>query len=396
MKYLILSDLHIGDGTAKDDFEYDEELSNLLDSYKSKDTVLVLNGDILEIVETKRVKEHGLKPFFKLVEDLEPEVIEDIVKNHEKVFKSFRDFSKISKIIYVVGNHDYYLLKNERLKEKLLEFVDNVEIVPFYYINEIATLIMHGNQFDVLNRFVLDKKTGEIIPPLGDFIARYMMVNFDEYIESFVPKDVIKDYDNVRPLLDVFNWFEHVTEIYHLSENLVELWVKNFLQVMRTATAKQWLKKNYPVLRFYSKLFLNKLGGMKLGEAMIRFVMKFRGLRRTNYLLKISKKILTGKKRLSKEFFVGYDSIEPPLNATLKGLILGHIHHAEFEFFQKDNDVRFYLNAGTWRPVVERTKNIKNGFQKKAILSFAIVDIKDGDLDISLHTTNKLEKISIP
>ncbi len=394
MKYLILSDLHVGDGSAKDDFYYDDELVELLKGYQDKSVTLILNGDILELVESQAVKELGMISFFELIEKLEPHVIDSIVENHQKAFSAIRDFAKRNPVIYIAGNHDYYILKNEKLQTRIKELIGDIEIKPYHFIEELSTLIIHGNQFDVLNRFIKDKKTGNLVPPLGDFIARYMMVNFEEYIEEIVPKNVIRDYDNVRPLLDVFNWFEHVTELYKIGEDLLELWIKNFLELMKCTTAKYWLKKNYPFLRFLSKLFLNRLGGMKLGEMLVRLTMKIRSWRRTDYLVKVAKKILMGKRGLKEEDFFGYEGNGIPKD-PIRGIVMGHIHHAQLEIFHANGQHKFYLNTGTWRPVVERIRSVKRGFQKKAELTFALLSRNGKDVDISIHTTNKLEEISV-
>ncbi len=393
MRYLILSDLHIGDGSAKDDFVYDEELSNLLDDFSKEESItLILNGDTLELVESEIVKSLGLIPFEELVEKLDGDLIDSIFENHPRVLEAFRNFSRKHKIIYVVGNHDYYLLKNERLRERLVELIGNVEVVPYHYIEEISTLVIHGSQFDVINKFTYDRKTGKLVPPLGDYIVRYMMVNFDEYIEEFVPKKVIRDYDNVRPLLDVFNWFDHVMEFYNISEDILELWIRNFLNLMRTDIAKNWLKKNYPILRFSSKLFLNKFGGIKLGEMIVRMTMKLRMLRRTDYLLNVAKKILLGKRRLKKEDFAGFDD-DPPLDLELDGIVMGHIHHSAFEVFPvKGGGYKFYMNCGTWRPVVERL-NGKRGFQKKAELFHGLINLNHKGVEITTSSKNKLEEV---
>ncbi|MCD6450446.1 MAG: metallophosphoesterase [Thermotogaceae bacterium] len=395
MKYLVLSDLHIGDGSSKDDFNYDKELINLLNDFMKKDVVLILNGDIFELVETNRVKEKGLIPFEKLVQVLEPEVIDDIVSIHKEVFEKIKEFSEKKKVIYIIGNHDYYILRNKKLKERVKKHLGNVEIRPYFYIDNLKVLVLHGNQFDVLNKFTYNKKTGIVTPPLGDFIVRYMMVNFDEHIKHLVPKDVIKDYDNVRPLLDVFNWFDHVKELYNIGEDLLEFWIKNFLDVMRSHVAKNWMKTNYPFLRFLSKLFLNNHGGIKLGELSVRAVMKLRNLRRSNYLSKISKKILSGKRKIKKDDLLGYEDGEDIFNVDLRGIVMGHIHHSDLDIFYVDGETKFYLNTGTWRPVVEKMRHVKNGFQKRAELTYAILGKNGKDIEISLNTTNKLEEISI-
>jgi len=395
VRYLILSDLHIGDGASKDDFYYDKELVSLLDNFIEEDVVLVLNGDIFELIEANRVKEKGLIPFEELVQVLEPEVIDDIATMHKEVFDKIREFAEKRKVIYIIGNHDYYILKNEKLKERLKEYLGNIEIKPYLYIDDFKVLILHGNQFDVLNKFSYNEKKGTIIPPLGDYIVRHMMVNFDEHVKHIVPASVIKDYDNVRPLLDVFNWLEHVEGLYDTGEDLREYWIESFLDVMKSRVAKDWMRANYPFLRFLSKIFLNRIGGIKLGEMSVRTVMKIRDLRRTNYLSEVAKKILSGKRRIEREDLLGYENGEDIFDVDLRGIVMGHIHHSDLEICYVDGETKFYLNTGAWRPVVEKLQHVKNGFQKRVELTYALFGKSGNDIEISLNTTNKLEKVSI-
>ncbi len=394
MKYLILSDLHIGDGSSKDDFHYDREIVELLERYKDEEITLVLNGDAFEILESECVRRLGLISFEELVEKICPEIIDEIERNHPKVFQLFREFSKDHEIVYIVGNHDYYILKNEGLRKKIEEKLEKVRILPFFYIEELSTLVIHGNQFDVINKFTVDRKTGKIIPPLGDFIPRYMMVYFDERIEELVPKDVIVDYDNIRPLLDVFDWLKFVNEMYNIGEDLVEIWVGNFLNLMRSSFAKSWLKSNYPFLRFASRIFLNRFGGIKLGSILVRAVLGIRRARRTDYLLKVAKKILTGFRKLQPSDFIGYELDGFDLNVPLKGIVMGHIHHSKFQIFSTSDGYKFYLNTGTWRPVVEKIKGDRKAFQKKAELFYAVLNKVNGEIDVEINSKTKLEKIS--
>ncbi|WP_323128247.1 metallophosphoesterase [Thermosipho ferrireducens] len=228
-KILFISDMHIGDGSAKDDFEYDDLFEKIINDFSElSDIELCIVGDGLEILETRMVLDNGLIPFKDLVNNIEKEVLIDIEKKHPKVFKALRRFGKSHKINYIVGNHDYYFLKNEKLCEKLCEMIPNLEIKPYFYDASSKILVVHGNQFDPINRFTIDRKTGELIPPLGDFIVRYMMNHFDNKVRNFVPKEIIKDYDNVRPTLDLFYWFEVVMETYNLGIDLLEMWVSSF------------------------------------------------------------------------------------------------------------------------------------------------------------------------
>lgn len=393
MKRLFLSDLHIGDGSAKDDFEFDAELSNLIaDFSQHSDAEIVIVGDGFEILESRAVKEIGLVSFDELGTKLDGSVIDAIAKKHPLVFDTFREFTKNHNMFYVVGNHDYYLLSNKFLRERLAELL-NVQIVPYYYNPDIGILAIHGNQFDIINKFGYDKKNNSLVPPLGDYIARYMMFYFDEYVQALAPFEVTRDYDNVRPALDVFHWFDRAVEVYDLGVDILELWISTFLQMMRTSEAKFWMKKNFPVMHCFSKLFLNRVGGMSLGSFLVRATMKIRNFRKTDYLYKTAKQMLKGKRSLGKEDLLGYCDQKPEIE-ELNGVIFGHIHHNCLRIIPHDGQNKFYINCGSWRPVVEKVNGKKKfGFQRKAELFYAIIiDDPGSDLEIITSVTNKMNR----
>lgn len=391
MRQIFISDLHIGDGSAKDDFSFDEDLIELLEHFSVQpNTELIIVGDGLELLESRAVKDLGLVSFDVLISSLDERVLRDIEKRHSKLFESFRRFSRAHKVIYVVGNHDYYLLVNRKLREELQGLL-GCEVVPYYYDENVGLLAMHGNQFDLINKFTKDGD-GNIIPPLGDYMARYMMFHFDDYVESLIPVEILADYDNVRPNLDVFHWFERVLQVYDLGVDILELWISTFLRMMHTVEARTWMKKNFPYLRCLSKLFLNRWGGIKLGSLLIRTVMRIRSLRRSDYLFDKAKKLLKNGK-LDADELVGYfegDIQLPKLNVV----VFGHIHHHAFRIVPTRNQNKFYINCGTWRPVVEKVNGKKKyGFQKKAELFYAVVSaLKNQDLEITTNVKNKTSK----
>ncbi|SHH19979.1 UDP-2,3-diacylglucosamine diphosphatase [Thermosipho atlanticus] len=386
-RYLFISDLHIGDGSAKDDFEFDKVFEKTLEDFSSLSEVeLFIVGDGFELLETSKVSKFGLIEFEELINKLEPDIIIDIEKKHRKVFDALRNFAKNNKIHYIVGNHDYYLLKNLKLQEKLKELIPNLEVEPYFYDEHVKLLVIHGNQFDPVNKFAINKKNGEIVPPLGDFIVRYMMSNFDKKIENFVPQYVIKEYDNVRPTLDLFNWFEVIMETYDLSIDLFEMWITEFLKMMRSLEAKEWMKNNYPFLSIFSKVFLNRFGGIKFGELLVRLIMNIRKVKKTDYLLKKAKKILSGKMQLE-EYLVGYEDGKEI--GDVNGVIMGHIHHNNFKIIDVDNKPKYYINCGSWKPIVEKLK--KNFFHKKNELFYALLTL-DKDVEITTATINQLKR----
>ncbi|MCD6552089.1 metallophosphoesterase [Thermotoga sp.] len=390
---MFISDLHIGDGSAKDDFFFDDELSDFLeDILNEKEVELFIVGDGFEILESRIVKELGLVPFDEVLKSLDDTVVDEIEKKHEKIFETLKKFAKRHTIYYVVGNHDYHILKNEKLQRALKERFERFEILPYYYDEKTKLLVLHGNQFDVINRFSLDRRSGKIVPPLGDFIVRYMMVNFDENVINFAPKEVVRDYDNVRPLLDVFHWFEHVTEIYDIGVDLVELWLKSFLTMWRTNEAKRWLKNNFPRTHWLSKLFVNRFGGVEIGRMLVRTVYTFRKFRRVDYLQKWARIVLKGNRKW-KNFMVGYgeglDRVE-----RVDILVMGHVHHFTYKIIPTPVGKKLYVNCGSWRPVLEKIGiKRKHGFHKKAELPKIMMDFSDGKVEVRTSITNVIGKI---
>uniref|UniRef100_A0A7V4KCP5 UDP-2,3-diacylglucosamine hydrolase n=1 Tax=Fervidobacterium pennivorans TaxID=93466 RepID=A0A7V4KCP5_FERPE len=388
---IFISDLHIGDGNSKDDFSQDELFNNFINEWNNlENPELVIVGDGFEILESEIVRHTGLKPFWETVHSLDGKLIRLIERAHPKVFEALSKFK--GKIKYVIGNHDYYILKNKKLQESLKERIKNLEIVPYYYDEQTHILAVHGNQFDAINRFL--EVNGEIIPPLGDFISRYMMVNFDDVLKEYLPDEVVSDYDNVRPTLDVFQWLEQISKVYETSVDLLKLWIDNFITMMREEEAKYWMKKNYPLLSKLSILFLNKIGGIKLGELLVRVVMKTRNLKKTDYLKKAAIKIFEEPGWLFKNMD-GYldkvDTTEIQHFKEIQGIVMGHNHKPGFELIKIRNDVKFYVNCGSWKPVVERKS--RNIFQRYFEIFYAIARVENsGEIEIITGSVNKLRK----
>jgi UDP-2,3-diacylglucosamine pyrophosphatase LpxH len=88
MRQIFISDLHIGDGSAKDDFEFDDELIDLLEHFSTQpDVELIIVGDGLELLESRAVKDFGLTSFDVLVSSLDGTALSGIESRHPRLFK---------------------------------------------------------------------------------------------------------------------------------------------------------------------------------------------------------------------------------------------------------------------------------------------------------------------
>lgn len=96
-KIVILSDLHLGDGSASDDFLRNERavLDVLRSWYLPKGYLLVLNGDVEDLLKA---------PYQKILEA------------HEEFFLLLDEFGKRGLLRKIVGNHDLKLLLKKNLR----------------------------------------------------------------------------------------------------------------------------------------------------------------------------------------------------------------------------------------------------------------------------------------
>jgi len=164
---------------------------------------------------------------FEYAEKFDPSLIDAIFASHEKLIEEFQKFSKKHKIYYIAGNHDYYILLNQKINERIKEVFENCEILPYYYDPNIRLFVIHGNQFDIVNRLSKDKD-GNLIPPFAEYMNKYMNYNFGKVAGKILPAELFSDYQNIYPQLDVFKWLDVIKEKYDLKYNLKNKWIEFF------------------------------------------------------------------------------------------------------------------------------------------------------------------------
>ena len=93
-KWVIFSDLHIGDGSKKDDFKLNSNLflRTLQEYYLNGDFKVILNGD---------------------VEELQKFLIKRIMNAWPQLYNIFDQLNQKSAFIKIIGNHDMNLLLDE-------------------------------------------------------------------------------------------------------------------------------------------------------------------------------------------------------------------------------------------------------------------------------------------
>ena len=384
---LYMSDLHIGLGNESDDFIYDARLIKLLNELiemNSDDTELYIVGDFFEL--TNAVNDgYMANTAVEYAQQCDVNVIDEIINNHKKLIETFQRFSKKNRIYYIVGNHDYYFLFNKKICDKIKEIFKKCEIVPYYYDEEFELFLIHGNQFDPVNRLSKDQNNN-ILPSFSEYMTKYMNHHFGNIAVEILSEELYSEYQNIYPQLDVFKWLDNLKEKYLLNYDLKKEWIKVFTRLIKTPQVKRWLKVNYPGVNVLSNIFVNNMGGLKLGEAIVRLGMFFRSMNNSNYLLMNAEKLLNESFYIPKEYLIGFGENDIALEEDkVKFLIMGHNHRASLNMIDNSPVEKVYVNTGTWKYRVSRNLGInKNEFVKKKLISYLYVEQKNNRLNFKM------------
>ena len=129
-KYLIISDLHLGNGTASDDFRRNGELTlRVLEEYRNKGFFLILNGDIEEILRFE---------------------LKDIQERWHRFYQLLADFRTGPGLIKIVGNHDIDLLDfpdNPWPVQESLRLVHGDDTIFVFHGHQMSRRLRRPNPF---------------------------------------------------------------------------------------------------------------------------------------------------------------------------------------------------------------------------------------------------------
>ena len=140
-KWVIWSDLHLGDGSKRDDFAPNGNMFYrvLVEHYYEQNFHVVLNGD---------------------VEELQKFALKKIVMRYRDIYKVLQKLHRQNKLFKLYGNHDFKLSK---LKKQ--PFGIPVREALKLDFHQDTLLLFHGHQANYL---------ANTFPPLIDFILRFV------------------------------------------------------------------------------------------------------------------------------------------------------------------------------------------------------------------------------
>lgn len=236
--YLVLSDLHLGEGrdpnhgrvSPKEDFLFDHAFSDFVDRHLDEadrdgvEWTLILNGDLVDFLqvtaspgnaELREDPRYGLK-----AGRLETRwKLDRVAMGHEEFFRALARFAERFPVVVVAGNHDIELVYpevQERLGQLVASHLDpgaarrvreNLRVEPWCFFDG-TVYAEHGHRFDPVNSFQhqLDPRLPEsagpgvddIELPMGSLFVRYLF----NRVESEVPYA-----DNLKPATRFLRWY---------------------------------------------------------------------------------------------------------------------------------------------------------------------------------------------
>jgi UDP-2,3-diacylglucosamine pyrophosphatase LpxH len=220
---VFLSDLHLGDGKERDDFQFHKEFDELVRSLSKefKTVDLILLGDIFDLIRTQKYYEFEGMPH----PEVKLRVMEDITEQHVPFFETLKYFTgrRGHSLRYVIGNHDFGTSLDPRLLEMVREKFGLLLTPENYYLDEpLGIWAEHGHRYDIVNN-TYNKDGTPIHYCLGDKIVVEIVDKFFEKVrekqeELKIDPAIINDLDNVRPQSAISNWLDSIDEEGRLNQ----------------------------------------------------------------------------------------------------------------------------------------------------------------------------------
>ena len=220
---IFMSDLHLGDGKERDDFQFHREFDELIRklSNQFKKIEMILLGDIFDLIRTQKYYEFEGVPH----PEIKMKVMGDIVEQHTAFFETLKYFIGKTgcQLRCVVGNHDFGTYLDPRLLEMVREKFGLILKPETYYRDETLRIwAEHGHRYDIVNNTFNHDGT-PISYCLGDKIVVEVVDKFFEKVkekqaELGIDPAIINDLDNVRPQSAIANWFDSIDEKGRLNQ----------------------------------------------------------------------------------------------------------------------------------------------------------------------------------
>ncbi len=346
----VVSDVHIGDGSARDDFRAHDDacfiqmldwLEKVINETKPKEFQLILLGDVLELWEAKAdiVSKGKVTDHFKESDSLAQKIkvakykVSRVYHFHKKLFERLRAFSEKHDVYYVWGNHDDDFLDIDIRKHFLK--LSKIKIKHFSGNHQFKDFNIHAEHGHVFDDFNYAKRFGDI--PSG----RLTVENISSYLEGIEFFNRVLSLGQDRYVArHPFNAFDSVDDYLKFLNCLVD----QKIIASEDEVVKEISKRLLPVIEDYKGDFLADL--LKLNQAFWWM----------NPLEKI-RNVLEKLKKERKDHPLLSDA-KSRLKGNVQCVMMGHNHKPEIKPLGAD---LLYVNTGNWQDSLIVKRNATTG-----------------------------------
>ncbi len=437
---IFVSDLHLTDSTTARNVNADAFA--LMAAYVRETAVrrnaqelnLVLLGDIFDLVRTDYWHRTGVSPERRpwggkldprtamhsnrtLVRSQFSDVLSGIIVSEaaQKLQAALQSLAKGPapfRVTYVVGNHDRVLWNFPELRQQITTaFPEISDFRTAFESDRYGVLARHGHEWDVnthgwhfrekvlLPTERVDRFSAEAyeVQAIGEVITAELMSGLVYHArEGGAPAKLVeqlKDVNNLRPILDVFEWLEwfgedrtgaHQEILYNALREALE-------GVLQSSLAKQWDRLERDIIISADLIDrLQQARAVLLGTSFKSFKGRVAALKKlhdvaTRLFGDEEDRLLKGA---ASEAIFQRDG-QP---ARIERVIYGHTHRARHEYFaaEKNGRVKMYINTGTYLPLITRTAD-RRSFASSIQMSLVYVYREDEDAENKRPGTSSLD-----
>ncbi|HEV7364660.1 MAG TPA: hypothetical protein VGN76_02310 [Gemmatimonadales bacterium] len=436
---VLVSDLHLTDErTARnvnpEAFElFAAEVAATAKKRGARETVLVLVGDIIDLVRTdywlrqrlspderpwggKLDPKTGMNSDTRTIERQFLSILQDILRSPAaqqfmlaltELERSCPAFS----VRYVVGNHDRVLWNFPGLQAEIKRAIPQIAgFAPSLELEEYGVVARHGHEWDLnchgwefRNKVLLPRENvGRFsdeayrVMAIGEAVTAELMGGLIYHATQLGTQPTIveqlKDVNNLRPMLHVFEWLDWIGAPESRSEQ------KRLYQAMKLALdgllgcslAKQWDHMRSDLL--VSADLVDRLQQARrliLGPDFGSFrgrVDALQSLERTfPFLFKEEDTLREGAR--SEEVFRN-----PRPGSQIQRVVYGHTHRARHDYFHgnQDGTVKMYINTGTYLPLITQAEDGES-FASSIQMVYVYLYRADEDLDTKQPGTTSMD-----
>ena len=257
---VFLSDVHFTDGTSGETIKsaafsvFSENLKKLIESVKNnpvQEIKVALLGDIFDLIRSTEWLAGAVRPWDPVGPEQEAvvlKILQGIINNNEKSIEYLRSLEALAgqmaggfRTTYVIGNHDWLINRYASCRDLVagsLGITQGKDPFPTELFEpDYSVFARHGDIYDKFNH-----RGNRDDSSVGDAVVIELLNKFPEEVRKGLKESnpipgteqdnivrLLKELDNIRPLLDAPSWVLMVmnrVENTHVRRIIEETWTR--------------------------------------------------------------------------------------------------------------------------------------------------------------------------